>query len=69
MLHSTVYDGVGGIRAHNDMLMACYHKLKAIGLDLDEDYMVWFVMGSLPSQYDSIRSNYNAKKNNELLRR
>ena len=47
MLHSTIYGGVGGIRAHIDKLVACYQKSKAIGMDIDEDYMVWFVMGSL----------------------
>lgn len=44
MLHSIVYDGIGGIRTHIDKLVACYYKLKAIGIDLDEDYMAWFVM-------------------------
>ena len=60
MLLSIVYDGVRGIRTHIDKRMACYHKLKTIGMDLDEDYMVWFVMGSLPSQFDFVCSNYNA---------
>ncbi|CAA2975200.1 Retrovirus-related Pol poly from transposon TNT 1-94 [Olea europaea subsp. europaea] len=36
--------------------------IKAIGMELDEDYIVWFIMGTLPSQFDSIRSSYNAQK-------
>ena len=47
---------------HNDKLMGCYHKLKAMGMDLGEGYMVWFVMGTLPSQFDLIISSYNAQK-------
>ena len=62
MLHSTFYDGTGDIRAHIDKLMGCYHKLKAMNMDLGKEYMVWFVMGTLPSQFDSIRSSYNAQK-------
>ena len=49
MLHSTFYDGASDIRAHIDKLMGCYHKLKAMGMDLKEGYIVWFVMGTLPS--------------------
>ncbi|CAA3024120.1 Hypothetical predicted protein [Olea europaea subsp. europaea] len=37
-LHSTIYDGISGIREHIDKIMACYHKIKAIGMELDEDY-------------------------------
>ncbi|XP_062079432.1 uncharacterized protein LOC133783827 isoform X2 [Humulus lupulus] len=62
MLHHTVYDGSGDIRAHIDKLMGHYHKLKAMDMDLGEDYMVWLVMENIPSQFDSIRSSYNAQK-------
>ena len=62
MLHSTFYDGASDIRAHIDKLMGCYHKFKAMDIELGEDYIVWFVMGTLPSQFDSIRSSYNAQK-------
>ena len=62
ILHSAFYDGASDVRAHNDKLIGCYHKLKAMGMDLGEGYMVWFVMGTLPSQFDLIRSSYNAQK-------
>ncbi|CAA2983195.1 Retrovirus-related Pol poly from transposon TNT 1-94, partial [Olea europaea subsp. europaea] len=31
-------------------------------MELDEDYIVWFIMRTLPSLFDSIRSSYNAQK-------
>ena len=60
--HSTTYDGVSGIRGHIGRIVACYRKMKAIGTEFDDDYLVWFIMGTLPPQFDSIRSSYNAQK-------
>ena len=31
-------------------------------MEFDLDYVVWMIMGTLPSQFDNIRSNYNAQK-------
>ena len=31
-----------------------------IGMMFDLNYVVWLIMGTSPSQFDSIRSNYNA---------
>ncbi|XP_022842963.1 uncharacterized protein LOC111366434 [Olea europaea var. sylvestris] len=31
-------------------------------MELDEDYILWFIKGTLFSQFDSIRSSYNAQK-------
>ncbi|XP_062091041.1 uncharacterized protein LOC133797221 [Humulus lupulus] len=62
LFHRTNYANSGDIRSHIDKLMGCYQKLKGMGLDLGEDYMVWFVMETIPSQFDSIRSSYNAQK-------
>ena len=31
-------------------------------MKFDSDYVVWLIMGTLPSQFDSIRSSYNAWK-------
>ena len=47
-LHTIIYDGVSGIRNHIDKLVSCYHKIKDLGLNLDDDYLVWFTMGILP---------------------
>ncbi|XP_062110679.1 uncharacterized protein LOC133822385 isoform X1 [Humulus lupulus] len=62
ILHHTIYDGSSDIRVHIDKLMGYYHKLKAMGMDLGEDYIVWLVMETIPSQFDAIRSSYNAQK-------
>ena len=63
MLHSIFYDGASDVRAHIDKLMGYQDKLKAMCMDFGrQDYMVCFVMGTLPTQFDSIRSSYNAQK-------
>ena len=61
-LHFTFYDGTSGVRGHIDKILACYNKIKTIGMEFDLDHVVWLIMGTLPSQFDSIRSNYNAQK-------
>ena len=59
-LDSTLYDGTSGVRGHIDKMLACYNKIKTIGIEFDSYYVVWLIMGTFPSQFDSIRSNYNA---------
>ena len=48
-LHSLFYDGTSGVRGH-------------IGMEFDSYYVIWLIMGTLPSQFDNIRSSYNAQK-------
>ena len=59
-LHSTFYDGTSGVRGHIDKILACYNKIKTTDMEFDLDYVVWLIMGILPSQFDSIRFSYNA---------
>ena len=59
-LHSTFYDGTSGVQGHIDKILACYNKIKTISMEFDSDYVVWLIMGTLPSQFDSIKSSYNA---------
>ena len=59
-LHSTFYDGTSGVRGHIDKILVCYNKIKTIGMDFDLNYVVWLIMGTLPLQFDNIRSSYNA---------
>ena len=61
-LHFTFYDGISGVRRHNDKILACCNKIKTIGIEFNSDYVVWLIMGTLSSQFDSIRSSYNAQK-------
>ena len=58
-LYSTFYDGTSGVRGHIVKILACYNKIKTIGMEFDSYYVVWLIMGTLPSQFDNIRSNYN----------
>ena len=60
--HSTFYDGTSRIRGHIDKILACYNKIKTIDMKFDSDYVLWLIMGTFPSQFDSIRSSYNAQK-------
>ena len=48
-LHSTFYDETSGLRVHIDKILACYNKIKTIGMEFDLDYIVWLIMGTLPS--------------------
>ena len=60
-LQSTFYDGISGVGGHIDKILACYNKIKTIGMEFDLDYIVWLIMGTLPSQFDNIRFSYNAQ--------
>ena len=59
-LHSTFYDGTSEVREHIDKILACYNKIKTIGMKLDSDYVGWLIIGTLPSQFDNFRSSYSA---------
>ena len=59
-LHSTFHDETSGVRGHIDKILAYHNKIKTIGMDFDSKYVIWLFMGTLPSQFDSIRSSYNA---------
>ena len=32
-LYSTLYDGTSGVRGHIDKILACYNKIKTIGME------------------------------------
>ena len=53
---------IAGVRGHIDKILTCYNKIKNIGMKFDSDYVVWLIIGTLPSHFDSIRSSYNAQK-------
>ena len=63
MLQNLSNDGTSGNRSHIDKAISCYRKLLSIGARLlEDDYMVWLLMRTLPPQFDAIRSSYNTKK-------
>ena len=47
--HSTFYDGTSGVQGHIDKIFACYNKIKTMGLEFNSYYVVWMIMGTLPS--------------------
>ena len=44
-LHSTFYDGTSGAQGPIDKILACYNRVKSIGMKFDLDYAVWLIMG------------------------
>ena len=50
-----------GVQGHINKILICYNKIKTIDMEFDSYYIVWLIMGTLPSQFDNIRSNYNAQ--------
>ena len=39
-LHTIIYDGGSGIRNHIDKIVSYYSKIKDLGLNLDDDYLL-----------------------------
>ena len=44
-LQFTFYNGTSGARGHIDKILACYNKIKTIGMEFDTNYIVWLIMG------------------------
>ena len=63
LLGKTKYDGVGGVREHVMKLVNWYNKLKSMKVELGESFLIWQVFESLPSQFDVLRTSYNAQQN------
>ena len=62
LLNNTKYDGVKGVRDHIMLLSSYYNKLKGLKMDIGEEFLIYTIMKSLPSQFDNIRSSLNIKK-------
>ena len=37
-------------------------RLKSLGMEVDESFLVQFILNSLPSEYGSFQMNYNTMK-------
>ena len=53
---------ISGVQGHIDKILACYNKIKTIGMEFDSNYVVLMIMGTLPLLFDNIKSSYNAQK-------
>ncbi|XP_074560510.1 uncharacterized protein LOC141816668 [Curcuma longa] len=62
LLTKTRYDGVSGVREHAMKLTNWYNKLKSMKVELGSDFLVWQILDSLPSEFDILKTSYNAQK-------
>ena len=53
------YDGQKGIQQHILNMTEKAAKLKALGMGMDESFLVQFVLNSLPSQFAPFKIHYN----------
>jgi len=60
LLTTTTYDSVSGVREHIMKLTHFINKLRQIKVELADCFLVWQVLKSLPSQFDALKTTYNA---------
>jgi len=62
LLTTTTYDGASGVREHIMKLTHSFNKLRQIKVELANSFLVWQVLESLPSQFDALKTTYNAQR-------
>ena len=55
------YDGKKCIQQHILNMIEKAAKLKALGMSMDESFLVQFILTSLPSQFAPFKIHYNTK--------
>ena len=58
LLANIQYDGVSGVRDHILKMTSYHKKLKDMDVNLPDDYLVFQILESLPSQFGNLRSQY-----------
>lgn len=58
LLDSTHYHGDSGVCEHIMKLVNYFNKLKSLGVDLGEFYLVWKILESLPPQFQVLKTIY-----------
>ena len=56
------FDGKHGIQEHAIEMTNLAAQLKTLGINLDEFFLVQFILNSLPPQYGPFQINYNTMK-------
>ena len=56
------FDGTGGMHEHILEMTNLATKLKALGMNVDEFFLMQFILNSLPSQYGLFQIHYNTVK-------
>jgi hypothetical protein len=62
LLTATTYDGVSGVREHIMKLTHFFNKLRQMKVELADSFLVLQVLESLPSQFDALKTTYNAHR-------
>ena len=57
------YDGKKCIQQHILNMIEKAAKLKALGMSMDESFLVQFILTSLPSQFAPFKIHYNTNNN------
>ncbi|KAF5468169.1 hypothetical protein F2P56_012345 [Juglans regia] len=60
LLTTTTYDGISRVCEHIMMLIHFFNKLREMKVKLADSFLVWQVLESLPSQFDALKTIYNA---------
>jgi hypothetical protein len=60
LLTTTTYDGVSGIHEHIMKFTNFFNKLRQMKIELADSFLVWQVLESLPSQFNALKTTYNA---------
>ncbi|XP_058069465.1 uncharacterized protein LOC131218729 [Magnolia sinica] len=70
-LTSASYNGQGNIREYIFGLIDVVSKLRGLGQNIEDEFVVFLVLNSLPPEFDLFRINYNIQKEkwtlNELV--
>ena len=61
---TTRYDGSRGIREHIMTMADMAAKLKGMDMAIDDNFLVHFIMTSLPSEFDPFKISYTLRKRN-----
>ncbi|XP_040990963.1 uncharacterized protein LOC121238189 [Juglans microcarpa x Juglans regia] len=62
LLTTTTYDGISGVCEHIIKLTHFFNKLREMKVELADSFLVWQVLESLPSQFDALKTIYNAQR-------
>ena len=57
------FDGLCTINEHVIKMTNIVTKLKSMGMEVNENFFVQFIINSLPSQYTPYQMGYNTMKN------
>ncbi|XP_076929153.1 uncharacterized protein LOC143593393 [Bidens hawaiensis] len=65
-LVTTKYDGRSGIRGYIMMMNDMTHKMKGLDMEINDGFLVHFIMTSLPTAYEASRSITTPRRTNGL---